>query len=159
MTNSVGLNIPNSPKYYALRNEYNVQRELGRHQLTQYNQHTTDDELSITEHTSYANTAQFLGIQYGRPEQSLIRRHTKKCSSSVISRANTSHDNTAVIHKHRHTSAPSPSNSSDSSHSMTPTLSSVTPHSSSESFDTSTMKMNESRRSSVIHSQAAFLTL
>ena len=43
----------------------------------------------------------------------------KKRSSSVVSRANTSHDNTAVTHEHPHTSTPSPSNSSDSSHSMT----------------------------------------
>ena len=60
MTNSVGLNTPNSPKYYAIRNEYNVQRELGKLQLTQYNQHTTNDELSITEHSHMQTRHSFL---------------------------------------------------------------------------------------------------
>ena len=58
MSNSVGLDTPNS-KYYALHNTYNIKCELGKLQLTQYNQHTTNGELSITEH-SHANTAQFL---------------------------------------------------------------------------------------------------
>ena len=58
MSNSVGLDTPNS-KYYALHNTYNIKCELGKLQLTQYNQYTKDGELSITEH-SHANTAQFL---------------------------------------------------------------------------------------------------
>jgi len=50
LTKSVGLDTPNS-KYYALHNKYNIKCELGKLQLTQYNQHTTDGELSITEHS------------------------------------------------------------------------------------------------------------
>jgi len=50
MSNSVGLDTPNS-KYYALHNTYNIKCELRKLQLTQYNQHTTNGELSITEHS------------------------------------------------------------------------------------------------------------
>jgi len=41
-----------TPKYYVLHNKYNIKCELGKLQLTQYNQHTADGELSITEHST-----------------------------------------------------------------------------------------------------------
>jgi len=59
VTNSVGLDTPNS-KYCALRNKSHVQCELGKLQLTQYNQHTTDGELSITEHSHMQTRHSFL---------------------------------------------------------------------------------------------------
>ena len=59
LTNSVGLNTPN-PKYYALHNKYDIKCELGKLQLTQYNQHTTDGELSITEHCHMQTRHSFL---------------------------------------------------------------------------------------------------
>ena len=49
MNNFVGLDTSNS-KYYALHNNCNIKCELGKLQFTQYKQHTTDGELSITEH-------------------------------------------------------------------------------------------------------------
>jgi len=45
LTKSVRLDTPNS-KYYTLHNKYNIKCELGKLQLTQYNQHTTDGEHS-----------------------------------------------------------------------------------------------------------------
>ena len=153
-----------TPKYCALRNKSNVQRELGdtpAHTIqSTYHGRWTVCHWCWTQ--SYANTAQFLVIRYGRPEQSSTQRHTKTRSSSVVSRANTSHDNTAVTHEHPRTSSPSPSHSSDLSHRWTNTP----PHGDSHSVTrhrnpsiSSTVKMSESRRSSVIHSRAAFLTL
>jgi len=49
-----------TPKYYALHNKYNIKCELGKLQLTQYNQHTTDGELSITEHSHMQTRHSFL---------------------------------------------------------------------------------------------------
>jgi len=49
-----------TPKYCALRNKSNVQRDQGKLQLTQYNRHTTDGELSITEHSHMQTRYSFL---------------------------------------------------------------------------------------------------
>jgi len=115
---------------------------------------------------SYANTAQSLGIQYGRPEQSSIRRHTKTRSSFVVSQANTSLDNPYCGHPQTYISSVSVSlfrivqlMYANSATRWLPKYhpSLVSRHlTSPESFNSSTMKMNKSRRSSVIHSQAAF---
>ena len=50
MNNFVGLDTPNS-KYYALCTKHSVQHELKENSSSHNtNDHTTDDELSITEH-------------------------------------------------------------------------------------------------------------
>jgi len=61
MNNFVGLDTPNS-KYYALCTKHSVQHELEENSSSHNtNDHTTDDELSITEHC-HVDTTQFLGM-------------------------------------------------------------------------------------------------
>ena len=126
-----------TPKYYALHNKYNIKCELGKLQLTQYNQHTTDSELCITEHSHMQTRHSFL--VYNMADRSNRRYGDTLRHAAIWSSAEPTHHSTILrsptnIHVHQlRLRLTLPNRQTDVfklRHKVTPKISSVTRHSS-----------------------------